>query len=382
MLSATPLLALLGLAAEAAPAATAPEAGVSTASLEVRAVGDCGSRADLLTRVARRSPRIRFSDQDATVAIRVAFATGPAGGVVAEMVMAEPGEKPRPRRLAARSCDEAADGVALIIAVTLDPSSATAPSPAPARAAAAGRAPGHASGGVAARPPGSPSGDGGTESSPPSGPPATPPTPLADEPVAKPAAPEQTADVVAVPPTPSPPAGIETRRRWGGDLAVQMVSGPAPAVMPGIAVTGLAALDRSSLWSPAVIVGALHVGRSNLAEPGGKASFTLDAAVLDLCALRLRVGTVEARGCGSLLAGLLSASGSDTFAGAAATRPFGAAGLSTVVGTYLGDNFELSARLSVGRSWPRDSFEFSPTQFYRTAAYTVSGSVGAGIRLP
>ena len=65
-------------------------------------------------------------------------------------------------------------------------------------------------------------------------------------------------------------------------------------------------------WSPALFVGATHVWRSDLSEPGGAASFTLDAASLDACPLRLRWSRLAARPCASALVGRLAASGSDT----------------------------------------------------------------------
>jgi hypothetical protein len=82
--------------------------------------------------------------------------------------------------------------------------------------------------------------------------------------------------------------------------------------MPAIAVYVMGALDYDSLWSPAIMVGIAHAWRTGLAEQGGTASFTLDAASLDACGLRWGRSVVEARLCGSALVGRLIASGTDT----------------------------------------------------------------------
>ena len=72
------------------------------------------------------------------------------------------------------------------------------------------------------------------------------------------------------------------------------------------------ALERDGVWAPALFLGATHVWRDDLAEPGGNASFTLDAATVDACPLRVGAAWFVARPCASALFGRLSASGTDT----------------------------------------------------------------------
>jgi hypothetical protein len=140
--------------------------------------------------------------------------------------------------------------------------------------------------------------------------------------------------------------------------------------MPGISVYAIAALDRDALWSPAIMVGVTHAWRNSLAEPGGTASFTLDAASLDTCALRLRLSVIEARACGSALVGRLSARGDNTSAPATVARPFVTIGGAAVLTAGLGSIVELSARLGAGLTLLRDSYEFAPTIFYRADRIT------------
>ena len=49
------------------------------------------------------------------------------------------------------------------------------------------------------------------------------------------------------------------------------------------AASVMAALDRDELWSPAVVLGAMHAWRSGFVEAGGTAAFTLDVAYLIQC---------------------------------------------------------------------------------------------------
>ena len=111
---------------------------------------------------------------------------------------------------------------------------------------------------------------------------------------------------------------------------------------------------------------------------GGTASFTLDAASLDACPLRLRWSSFAARPCGSATIGRLTASGADTDAAASTRRPFAAAGV-TMVASF-GTTIELSLRLGLGVTLIRDSYELATTVFHRASAITTSASLGVGVR--
>jgi hypothetical protein len=316
----------------------ASEAGTAV-RLEVRGAAGCTSRADLTARIKARSSRITVAD-DAGVSAEVAVVSQRPGAVAAELVLANAGAEQPPRRVVARSCAEVADAVALIIAVTLDPNLKPAPDVAPAPAPAAR-----------------------SEERP--APATTPPAPpVAVEPAAAP------------PPAAKRPIGTQL----GAYLTGQAIVGPAPAVMPGIAIQVMAALDRDGPWAPALFVGATHVWRSELAEPGGQASFTLDAATLDACPLRLRWSRLAARPCASALIGRLEARGSDTAHAASSTRPFAAAGASVTAG--FGSTVELFTRLGADVTVIRDSYELGASVFHRAAPITFSASLGIGTRWP
>jgi hypothetical protein len=350
---------------------TAADAASTRVRLELRAPHDCTSRLDLAARIATRSSRIEVVD-DAPISAHVDVAPARTGGVVADLVLTSAGVEQPPRRVVARSCAEAADGVALIIAVTLDPNLRR-------KAAAGPSEQGKASGGgTAGAPPAAertaPSASSGERVAPPA---VTPPdSRIAPAAATRPPAP---LEAKAEAPVASAP-GRGQRRELGASAAAQAIFGPAPVVMPGIAVYLLAALDREGPWSPALVVGATHVWRSDLPESGGAASFTLDAASLDACPLRLRWSRLVARPCASALFGRLGTQGSNTVQAAGAARPFGAAG--AVISAGFGSPIELTARLGIGVTLLRDSYEFATNVFFRAEAVTISASVGVGVHWP
>ena len=321
------LIALL-LQGAAGAAASVPEAAPTRARLELRNAADCLSPTDLAERVASRSPRIQFVD-DAAVYAKVVVTSAHPGNIVAELVLATPGAEQPPRRFVARSCAEAADAIALIIAVTLDPTGAD------------------------------------TSAHPPPAEPAPPPPP--------------TPAVETVAPAAPVPA-IASKRRFGAYVAGQTIFGPAPAVMPGFALYGMAELDRGGVWVPALFVGATHVWRNDLSETGGTASFTLDAASVDACPLRLGGSRLVARPCAAALVGRLATTGTDAGREASFARPFATAGVAVAAG--FGTTVEVSARLAAGVTLIRDWYDFNGVVFHRAGAITIAANVGVGLRWP
>jgi hypothetical protein len=304
--------------------------GETKLRLDVHAAADCTSRSDVAARVGARSPRIQIVDE-AEVAAVVTVTSPRPGSIVADLVMATAGAEPSPRRFVARSCAEAADAVALSIAVTLDPSAARKPS-------------------VAERDVNAPVEPGTTPA---------PPVAEAPKPPDGPANPQPPVAVVT-PAAPTPVSSV--RRHFGTHVAGQVIFGPAPVVMPGIAIYGMAALERDGLWAPTVFLGVL------------------DAGTLDVCPLRVRWSALSTRPCASLLFGRLNARGTETEAAANVSRPFGVAGVG--VTASIGAPVEVTARAGVGVTLIRDSYELATTVFHRAARVTASVSLGVGFRWP
>jgi hypothetical protein len=403
-----PLVAALSLLAVTRVAAADGDAATATARLEVQALPDCTSREEVAARVAARSRRIHFDDDAAGPTLRAVIAAGPRGGAVGELVIVQPDGRSSTRRLAAPSCAEATDAIALIIALTFDPAAATtaghvSPTAAGRQAAPAGRPAttgGHPAA-VASRTTQTAGANESTATTTTTGtttasePPRAPPVgaSLHESPPPRPPEPATTATAPAPPPiavdaepsgvvTSSPPVAVATQSRFGAGALGQAIFGPAPGALPGVGVYLIAALDRDALWSPAVVVSATHAWSGGLVEPGGTATFTFDAASLDACALRLHLAFWTARACATALYGRLAASGSETYSPASATRPFAAAGGAALLSVELGRVFELAGRVGAGASLIRDSFAFSPTVFHRTADVTVAAGLGLGVRFP
>jgi len=369
------LLLLRALGAAAAPAVPADLAATS-ARLEVQSLPECTTREELAARVAARSHRIHFDDEKAVgPVVRAAIAAAPRGGAVGELVIVQPGGKSSSRRLSAPTCAEATDALALIIALTLDPMSASS-----STAAAAGRP------GTTALPPSptqtAPIAPAPSANEPPRTAPGAAPTrspvPARSTEASSPPAADGEPAVVASPPA----APVATHRRFAGGAVAQETFGLIPGALPGLGFYLSAALDREALWSPAVILAGTHGWSNGLVEPGGTAAFTLDAMTLDACALRLPLPPLELRACGTALYGRLGAAGSETYSHASSTRPFAAVGGALLLSLNLGRLFELSGRFGASASLIRDSFAFAPNVFHRTAAVTIAAGLGLGVRFP
>jgi len=152
--------------------------------------------------------------------------------------------------------------------------------------------------------------------------------------------------------------------------------------MPGVAIFLAAALDRDTVFSPAIYLGATHAWVTGLERSGGTAAFFLDAGSLDACALRIHVGPLDARACASALGGDWTSSGSATVMPHSRSRPFAVAGAAAIVTVHLGSIFVIAARLSGGATLVRDTYAFGDRTFYRAAPATAFGSLGLGVRWP
>jgi hypothetical protein len=376
--STSPVLALLLLAASSGLAAE-PETPVAAARLEVRSSPNCASKADLVERVLARSPRVRFVESEGALTIRARFETAPAGKVTGELVMAGAGAKSTTRRVVARSCDEASDAVALIIAVTLDPSSEVQ-----AGAGTGRETPSESPGDAPAETPGSPQDSPATK---PAEEVKTKPTPVPPPPKENAPndkdneedTPEDEEPIEPWHPTPSIPA----EARFGAQLAAQSLFGPAPAPMFGIAIYATAAADRPVPLSPALVVGLMRAWRTGVEEEGGTASFVLDAVSLDACLFRLTFPALETRLCAAALGGRMKSEGAETINPVSeVARPFWVIGGSAVFTARIGAIWEPLARLSVGGNLVKDSYTFEPNRFYEVPDITVAASIGFGVRSP
>jgi hypothetical protein len=307
------------------------------AHLEVDAQPSCSTRDELVARVAARSTRIRFVDDAAGVPTLTARIEAGFRGVVAQLDVVEPDGRKFSRRLEAPSCAAATDALALVVAITLDPSAVAS---------------------EAAKPP---------ETSPSASTSARPP--------------ETTARDTQTEPEPesvSPPA--PARRRLTVAVLAEAVSGPAPTLMAGVALEGEASFERASIWSPAAVLTLGHLWSGAATEADGTADFSLDLLTLDLCPVRIGVFALEARACAAGSLGRLTAQGSNTYSPMSAARPFASAGATARLVLPLGSRVAIRARFGAGAPLWRDAFEFIPNVFHRVASVTLMGDVGVGVQ--
>lgn len=348
LVCSTPLIA----GARAGGAVEAPPPVVA-AHLEVQAAPGCATRDELAARVAARSQRIRFVDHGAApTGLRAEIAPGPNDTFIGRLDIVDPNGRRSSRRLSAASCAETIDALALIIVIALDPTYSPSPGGEPGR-------------GTTSTPGADRVSVGETATIRSKGPPAGP-----------------SAGNRMPPPSESPPPRSSVLRRFGIGASAQLISGPAPRVMPGVAFRAFAAIDRASIWSPALRLTAAHAETSGIEETGGIASFSLDTLGLDVCPIRLGFEIVNLRGCAAGTAGRFAATGSFTYSPRSQARPFVGVGGSAIVGVAIGPHFELSGTFGAADALIRDAFEFSPQVFHRVSAMTLTVDLGLGLRFP
>jgi hypothetical protein len=353
------VLAVLVVAAPRGGAAQpGGDGGDASASLELDAPPECATRKNLIARVGTRSHHIRFLAPAATAsALRVVVAQSARGAVTGELTLVRPDGRRASRRLAAPTCAEIVDGLALIIAITLDPAHAITD---PAVTAA----------GDADAPPASSSLPAAASASTPAAAPTPEPSPPAA--TAEPPPPEMVSTAAPAP-----------THRWAAvGAGGRLVVGPAPEVMPGIALHGMVAFDRPSLWSPAARLALARTAVGGLLQTGGTADFALDAGTMDACPFRLALPPLDLRACAAATLGRLTVQGTNTYSGRSAYRPFVAVGGSALAALGLGQRFEVGVRVAGAAPLIRDAFQFVPQVFYRVASVTLEVDLSLAMRFP
>jgi hypothetical protein len=323
------------LAQEASPAVTA--------GLQLDAAASCASRQALVAGVAQRSSRIRLvASAAATPALRASLRLLADGSIAAELVVIHAGGRRSLRRLSAPSCAEAVDALALVIAITLDPASASE------HGSGSGTGDASKSNDASSRPGAAEQGE-KSDAARVSG--RTGEAPAAESDSSGGRADGADAE-----------SAVEFHWQVGAD--VSLLLGPAPRLMPGVGLELLAAWDGPSLWSPAVRVSAAHYWLSGLSESGGTADFALDAGSFDLCPFRLGGRVVWLRLCANAQAGRLHAQGSRTFSPQSRSRPFAVLGGSSSFTAKVSSRLVAGAAFSAGRTLFQDEFVFASKVFY------------------
>ena len=361
----------------------------------------CASSALLAERVRERSQNIEFVQNEGDVPrIVVDLHAQPTQGLSIELRIRWPDNQVSERQLTARSCDSALDALALLLAMTLDPSMRL-----DARSASAGSDGGMGEG-YMTKPPrpreraptSQPTDSAPIQSAQDSPPPAqvetnqaSQPSPTTEEDVAvrkAQAQPHATSELQnaqepapaasATAPTPHP-LGIEALSLGiGAQLALEI----APAAMIGVELYGLLSLNGVRLWAPALQLQLSHSWVGGVVEQGGTAKFALDAAELGICPLGVRLQPVSARTCVTGTVGRLLARGADSYAAQGHKKLWASMGGALLLSLQLGRWVELQLGAELAAPMLRYGFEFRPELFHRVPPIYFYGHLGAGVRFP
>ncbi len=309
--------------------------------LELRAPAGCSSVEDFTARVARRSSRIRFVPDSARRSLLVELvSTGRS--LRGSVTLVEADGATRTRKLTASSCEDAAEGLALIATVTLDPDALLAePEPEPEPEAAPEPAP---------RPPA----------------------------VSRPAAPKRDET-----PQVGPALTDEPSARVSLGLAVTLMAEVAPEIAPGGSVEVALELFPGRVLAPFFRLSVPHAQRRGLERGGGTANFAYTLPTLDVCPVRLGSRALGLRPCAYGSVGLLKAWGSSTdLENLAHKRLFASAGGALWLGLKLSKTIEIIADARGIVPLERDSFAFDDVVFWKTPPLGFSSVIGVAGGFP
>lgn len=278
---------------------------------------DCVSRSQLLAGVAARSERIRVVEtSEAAFAVEVVVRRV-GDRVEATLALSRPsGQRAAPRRLSTSTCDDARDALALVLAIGLDPASATEPS--------------------------------------------------------KPATPSRSRSQRA------PPAPTRADLSIGGLLIG--VLGPAPEATLGGGAFVHARFRVVPTWPAAFRLGGAYASRSGVTVAGARADFAQVLAVLQVCPWAPDTGRFQLAACASLGLSRLSARGHDVPNARDAAAWGGDAGAGLLLGWGLTESLRLELPLGATVPFARRSYQFAPHVFYEAAPITWGAGFGAAWR--
>jgi hypothetical protein len=372
MRSASTQLSLLAIWLQTSLVGGAPGASSSpSVQLYVRSVSNCVSEATLIAGVQARTPRVRFVESQGDRQMQVSFERSPTGLIYGELAMVEGSKSTLLRQVSAASCKDAADAMALILAITLDPDgveTVVEPSPVESEPGPNVTAPPQAS----ETAPQAASQTGDTSE------------PVAQLPPTTRLEGRQPESVYIAPMDEAPPRQVAGQPwSFSGLVGGELLFGSAPSLMRGVSVDLLFATQRSTFWSPAVMVGGVAAWSPVSVQSEGDAAFSLQALTVDLCPWRFGGAELELRTCGELLGGRFGATASNTRNSAGTVdRPFVSVGGLGSVHIRPSQHFEIAVRIAALANLVRDEFTFAPRVFHTVAPLTVSFGMLVGFHLP
>jgi hypothetical protein len=377
----------------------------------------CSNAADFAARVRQRTSAVRFVQRGQRISVRLRIErSGP--GLDASVSIEARGHAPVRRHIESPDCDDALDALALVVAIGVEGRAAADRGAAPRSRPRAIRRPPPESAPLPVveplpdpvAPPVAAVDERPTPIEPSAAPEPTPPEPAAREapnapllPAAE--TPPPTMNASSVPPrapvaispvAPEPevdapelaPATRAPAYHVGAGLSAQMSLGVAPQPLVGGALWIATGVAGEGVWSPELIVSAMHQRLDGLTRASGEVDFALSAGGVSFCPVRLGSAILQVRPCGAVAIGQLSTHPHETYDARSRDRPW----------RTLGGSLELLAvfgivelRAAIGGAAPliRDEFQFGlvcsgpaceADVFHRVAPVIWSGAAGAGIR--
>jgi hypothetical protein len=360
----------------------------------------CGSADDFATRVLERTDAVRFVRKGQRVAIRLQIERR-AAGLDASVSIEARGRAPLRRHIESPDCDDALDALALVVAIGVEARSASVRAASPARGAppttATPSEPVAGSGAVPAAelpsPEVPPVSAASAEPQAPTPPPSTvaaSASPIAQTSPGQPLPPAIASLERRDPEVGAPvPAAAPTHFHFGAGISALMSFGIAPDPLLGGAVWVAMDWQGGGLWSPELVLSALHQRLDGLSIQSGAVDFALSAAAISICPLRLGSSVWQMRPCAAGSFGRLATEAYDTYDPRSSERPWAAVGGALELTAAIGI-VELRATLGASAPLARDGYRFGGAcsgaaceadVFHRVAPVIWSGAAGAGVRL-
>jgi hypothetical protein len=317
-----------------------------------------------------RSDKIRFRSNESTLVVDARISPLANGRLKATMALRRRDGTVLTRTIQAGNCEQAIDALALVTAVTLDPSAVVRDDPARTDNDG-GRPVSRTEGGAVPR----------TDA-------------LGDKPVTqnvdapptreKPSTVTETKGENEERPTESPssqaPSERDANLEWALDLSVLGHRGAAPGWMLGAEFGFGMSLLRDSMLSPSLRLGLAQTQRNDVRAEGGLADFSLSLMVLDGCPLRASLAPLELRTCAVLEVGRMASSGHQTVKPEAHQRLWLATGAGAELSLRLARHWAVGLQ---GRSvFPliRDTYQFAPAAFHDTPVAVLAAQAGLSYR--
>ncbi len=170
------------------------------------------------------------------------------------------------------------------------------------------------------------------------------------------------------------------KAEWRVGVTGSATWGPAPSALFGGELYVSQSQSHGGLWAPGFRVSAGYARRGGFQENAGRALFELFDGSLDLCPSQWGGRSARLQVCGAANAGVLRATGSETFQANQAIRPWAALGAALNLGYSPTEPLWIDGRFGAVVPLIRDEFLFDDSAFHRVWPVSLSASLGVALR--